>query len=171
MWDNGGKRKEVDLVRLITAGDLMNPEVLTVREDMSVRALASFLVDNEITGAPVEDLSGKLVGVVSLVDIASVASDSGGVASDQSNPDFFVRGWEDKIDLEEMIDFRVDNENLKVEEIMTPTIYSVSEDTTVSDVATMMLKGHLHRLLVTRDEKPVGIVSTSDLLGLLIEGK
>jgi CBS domain-containing protein len=34
-----------------------------------------------------------------------------------------------------------------------------------------MLKGHLHRLLVTRDEKPVGIVSTSDLLGLLIEGK
>lgn len=158
-------------MRLITAGDLMNPEVLTVREDMSVRALASFLVDNEITGAPVEDLSGKLVGVVSLVDIASVASDSGGVASDQSNPDFFVRGWEDKIDLEEMIEFRVDNENLKVEEIMTPTIYSVSEDTTVSDVATMMLKGHLHRLLVTRDEKPVGIVSTSDLLGLLIEGK
>jgi len=149
----------------------MNPEVLTVREDMSVRALASFLVDNEITGAPVEDVSGKLVGVVSLVDIASVASDSGGVASDQSNPDFFVRGWEDKIDFEEMIEFRVDNENLKVGEIMTPTIYSVSEDTTVSDVATTMLKGHLHRLLVTRDEKPVGIVSTSDLLGLLIEGK
>jgi len=142
----------------------MNPEVLTVREDMSVRALASFLVDNEITGAPVEDVSGKLVGVVSLVDIASVASDSGGVASDQSNPDFFVRGWEDKIDFEEMIEFRVDNENLKVGEIMTPTIYSVSEDTTVSDVATTMLNGHLHRLLVTRDEKPVGIVSTSDLL-------
>ena len=149
----------------------MNPEVLTVREDMSVRALASFLVDNEITGAPVENAAGKLVGVVSLVDIASVASDSGGVASDQSNPDFFVRGWEDKIDLEEMIEFRVDNENLKVEEIMTPTIYSVSEDSSVSDVATMMLKGHLHRLLVTRDEKPVGIVSTSDLLGVLVEGK
>jgi len=34
-----------------------------------------------------------------------------------------------------------------------------------------MLKGHLHRLLVTRDEKPVGIVSTSDLLGVLVEGK
>ena len=158
-------------MRPITAGDLMNPEVLTVREDLSVRALARFLVDNEITGAPVEDVSGKLVGVVSLVDIASVASDSGNVETDQSNPDFFVRGWEDKIDMEEMIDVRVDNENLKVGEIMTPTVYSVSEDTTVSDVATMMLKGHLHRLLVTRDEKPIGIVSTSDLLGLLIEGK
>ena len=117
-------------MRPITAGDLMNPEVLTVREDLSVRALARFLVDNEITGAPVEGVSGKLVGVVSLVDIASVASDSGNVESDQSNPDFFVRGWEDKIDLEEMIDFRVDNENLLVGEIMTPTVYSVPEDTT-----------------------------------------
>jgi len=85
----------------------MNPKVLTVREDMSVHALARFLVDNEITGAPVENASGKLVGVVSLVDIASAASDSGNVTSDQSNPDFFVRGWEDKIDLEEMIDFRL----------------------------------------------------------------
>jgi CBS domain-containing protein len=158
-------------MRPITAGDLMNPEVLTVREDMSVHALARFLVDNEITGAPVENASGKLVGVVSLVDIASVASDSGNVASDQSNPDFFVRGWEDKIDLEEMIDFRVDNENLRVGEIMTPTVFSVEEETAVSEVATMMLKGHLHRLLVIRDEKPVGIVSTSDLLGLLIESK
>ena len=158
-------------MRPITAGDLMNPEVLTVREDLSVRALARFLVDNEITGAPVEDISGRLIGVVSLVDIASVASDSGNVETDQSNPDFFVRGWEDKIDLEEMIDFRVDNENLLVGEIMTPTVYSVPEDATVSDVAATMLKGHLHRLLVTRDNKPVGIVSTSDLLGLLIEGK
>ena len=32
-----------------------------------------------------------------------------------------------------------------------------------------MLRGHLHRLLVTREERPVGIVSTSDLLGLMIE--
>jgi CBS domain-containing protein len=158
-------------MRPITAADLMNPEVLTVRENLSVRELARFLVDNEITGAPVEDASGKLVGVVSLVDIASVASDSGDVSSDQSNPDFFVRGWEDAIDLEEMIDFRVDNEDLLVGEIMTPTVYSVAEDATVSEVAEMMLKGHLHRLLVTRDDKPVGIVSTSDLLGLLIEGK
>ncbi len=52
---------------------------------------------------------------------------------------------------------------------MTPAIDSVSEDATVSEVASRMLDSHVHRLLVTRDGKPVGIVTTSDLLGLLID--
>ena len=157
-------------MRPITAGDLMNPEVLTVPENMTVRELARYLTNNEITGAPVESLSGKLIGVVSVVDIATVASDAGNVRTDRSSPDFYVRGWEDKLTPEEIKDFRVDNEDLQVGEIMTPTVYSVGEDATVSEIASMMLRGHLHRLLVTRDERPIGIVSTSDLLGLMIEG-
>ena len=156
-------------MRPITAGDLMNPEVLTVPENMTVRELARYLTDNEITGAPVESLSGKLIGVVSVVDIATVASDTGNVTTDRSSPDFYVRGWEDKLSPEEIKDFRVDNEDLQVGEIMTPTVFSVGEDATVSEIASMMLRGHLHRLLVTRDDRPVGIVSTSDLLGLMVE--
>ena len=156
-------------MRPITAGDLMNPEVLTVDETMTVRELARFLTDNQITGAPVEDAGGKLIGVVSVVDIAGVASDAGNVRTDRSSPDFYVRGWEDKITPEEIRDFRVDNEDLQVGEIMTPTVFSVGEDATVAEIASVMLRGHLHRLLVTRDERPVGIVSTSDLLGLMVE--
>ena len=156
-------------MRPITAADLMNPEVLTVPENMTVRELARYLTDNEISGAPVADTNGKLVGVVSVVDIASVASDTGNVRTDRSSPDFYVRGWEDKLAIEEMRDFRVDNEDLQVGEIMTPTIFSVGEDATVAEVASVMLRGHLHRLLVCRDDHPIGIVSSSDLLGLLVE--
>ena len=156
-------------MRPITAADLMNPEVLTVHETMTVRELARFLTDNQITGAPVENAGGKLIGVVSVVDIAGVASDAGNVRTDRSSPDFYVRGWEDKITPEEIRDFRVDNEDLQVGEIMTPTVFSVGEDATVAEIASVMLRGHLHRLLVTRDERPVGIVSTSDLLGLMVE--
>ena len=156
-------------MRPITAADLMNPEVLTVPQNMTVRELARYLTDNQITGAPVEDQVGRLVGVVSVVDIAAVASDGGNVRTDRSSPDFYVRGWEDKLTAEEMKDFRVDNEDLQVGEIMTPSVFSVGEDATVSQIASTMLRGHLHRVLVTRDERPVGIVSTSDLLGLLVE--
>ena len=148
---------------------MMNPEVLTVPENMTVRELARYLTDNEITGAPVEDVNGKLIGVVSVVDIATVASDSGNVTRERSNPDFYVRGWEDKLTAEEMRDFRVDNEDLQVGEIMTPTVYSVGEDATVAEVASVMLRGHLHRLLVCREDHPIGIVSSSDLLGLLVD--
>jgi CBS domain-containing protein len=156
-------------MRPITAADLMNPEVLTVSENMTVGELARYLTDHEITGAPVENLSGKLTGVVSVVDIAAMASDTGNVRTDRSSPDFYVRGWEDKLTAEEITNFRVDNEDLQVGEIMTPAVFSVGEDATVSEIASMMLRGHLHRLLVTRDERPVGIVSTSDLLGLMVE--
>ena len=51
---------------------------------------------------------------------------------------------------------------------MTSDIRSVTEDATVPEVAQAMLQGHIHRLLVTREGQAVGIVSTSDLLGLLI---
>ena len=134
-------------MRPITAGDLMNPEILTVDADLNVRELASFLVENEISGAPVRDEEGRIVGVVSLFDIAAVTSDgedgSGG-------------GPEEARD------------GLLVADIMTPLVHSVTEDATVSEVAAAMLKGHLHRLLVTRENQAVGIISTSDLLGLLV---
>jgi len=161
-------------MRLITASDLMNPEVLTVRDDMIVPELALFLVENEITGAPVVDGDGKLVGVVSVVDIATVASEGSSIEVDRSNPDYYERGFEDSLSeeaAEDIEDIRaeVDNGQLLVDDIMTPTVYSVSEDATVSEIASMMLKGHLHRVLVTRGEKVVGIISTSDLLGLLVD--
>ena len=156
-------------MRPATAADLMNPEILSVPEDMSIRELARFLVDHEITGAPVEGEDGKLVGVVSVVDIASVASDDGRMRGDRSSPDFYVTGWENKVAIEEIQNFRIENDELKVGEIMTPEVFSVSEDARISEVASTMLRGHLHRLLVTRDDKPVGIVSTSDLLGLLVD--
>jgi CBS domain-containing protein len=131
-------------MRPITAGDLMNPEILTVDADLTVRELASYLVENEISGAPVRDEEGRIVGVVSLFDIAAVTSDG---EDGSGGPD---------------------RDGLFVADIMTPVVHSVTEDATVSEVAAAMLKGHLHRLLVTRENQAVGIISTSDLLGLLI---
>ncbi|MGB6367823.1 MAG: CBS domain-containing protein [Thermoanaerobaculia bacterium] len=122
-------------MRPITAGDLMNPEILTVSEEMSVEEAAAFLTEHEITGAPVENSNGDFVGVISVVDIAA-GSFSG---------------------------------SRLVAELMTPDIQAVPEEATVSEVASLMLDDHLHRVLVIRDEQPVGIVSTSDLLGLLVD--
>jgi CBS domain-containing protein len=153
-------------MRPITSSDLMNPEVLTVRDDMTVRELAAFLIENEISGAPVEDGEGRLVGVVSMVDIVTATSGEGRAAAD--GPGFFGRDWDDSLDEEDVEDLPLDQDGLRVADIMNPRIYSVTEDATVSEIASLMLKGHLHRLLVTRDDRAVGIVTTSDLLGLLV---
>ena len=147
-------------MRPITAADVMNPNVLTVQADMTVEELASFLVENEISGAPVEDNAGRLVGVVSVTDLAQT------VASDRPGPDFFVREWGSTPNREELR-FEEGTE-LRVRDIMTSAIYSVTEDTLVSEVAETLIGSHIHRLLVTNGERVVGIVTTSDLLGLLV---
>ena len=156
-------------MRQLVARDVMNSEVLTVRDDMSVEEVAAQLADNEISGAPVEDRDGRLVGVVSVTDIALAATGGGKLASDRSNPAFYVRGWEDRMEAEELAGLRLEGEGLLVREIMTPAVYSVPEDLPVSRVAETMIDSHIHRLLVTRGTQVVGIITTSDLLGLLVD--
>ncbi|HBL30225.1 MAG TPA: hypothetical protein DD490_25615 [Acidobacteria bacterium] len=163
-------------MRPITAADLMNPRVLTVREDLTIRELANVLTENEISGAPVEDRSGKLVGVVSLTDVVEALAeddeedDDGIEGGETDRGAFFVSEWrDDTMSREEIEELGLDDAELTVAEIMTPEVFTVREDTPVSEIALAMIQNHVHRLLVTRDDRVVGILSTSDLLGLLVE--
>jgi CBS domain-containing protein len=157
-------------MRLITASDLMNPGVLTVPQDMRVPELANFLTANDISGAPVVDGSGKLVGVVSLNDIAEVLAEDDGEDGDRSTG-FFASEWDEGLSPEEIDELPEDATALTVVEIMTPDVFTVGEETPVSEIAEAMISNHVHRLLVTREDRVVGIISTSDLLGLLVEEK
>jgi CBS domain-containing protein len=156
-------------MRPISASDLMNPRVLTVQQGMTVPELAHFLVANDISGAPVEDGSGKLVGVVSLNDIAEVLADE--EEDGERAGDFFSSEWDEGLSPEEIDELPADATELTVADIMTPDVFTVGEETPVSEIAEAMIANHIHRLLVTREDRVVGIISTSDLLGLLVEEK
>lgn len=153
----------------LKAKDVMNRKVLAARDDMTLEELASFLVENEISGAPVEDRAGKLVGVVSVTDISSTLSQGTKIERDRSNPDYFVHGWEWSLSGEELSRFNVHDGSALVRDIMTSTILSVDEESTISLVAQRMMEHHVHRLIVTRHARMTGIVTSSDLLGLLVE--
>lgn len=156
-------------MRKLCAADLMNSEVLTVSQGMPVTELAEYLTSNEISGAPVVDDDGKLVGVVSLVDVVASASSDEDVVSERGNPEFYLRELSGSYTGDEIRRLHVQAGSMVVAEIMTPSIYAVEEDATVSEVASLMLRAHLHRVLVTRSGELVGIITSSDLLGLLVE--
>lgn len=159
-------------MREMVARDVMNPDVLTVRDDMSVTDLAEFLTENEISGAPVEDADGRLIGVVSLTDVAAAVTGQRDIALlSHGEPDFYLRNWEEKFNAEDLAGLRVGESEATVGEIMTPSIFAVEDETPVSTVAERMIHSHVHRLLVTREHKVVGIITTSDLLGLLVEAR
>jgi CBS domain-containing protein len=152
-------------MRKVSAGDVMNTQVLTVRPDMTARELAGFLVENQISGAPVLDAHGKLVGVVSLTDIAESDAERTGAADAETAP----HGWEGRVSAEEMRGLHVEGDGPLVADIMTPTVYAVPVDTPVALLARTMVSGRIHRLLVTRNHQVVGIVTSLDLLQLLCD--
>lgn len=155
-------------MKQMIAAEVMSPQVLAVEPDMAVHDLVSFLTDNQISGAPVLDHKGKLVGVVSQTDIAEAELERTDPVDDRSDPAFDLRGWEEEAEPVEMRRLHLRSATgLKVRDIMTPTAYTVPHDTPVKELARTMVTGRIHRLLVTREGHVVGIVTSLDLVKLL----
>jgi len=149
------------------AEDIMNPDVLTVRDDMSVRDLALFLTQHEISGAPVIDGEGRPVGVVSETDVVSV--DRAGRKDLAVSSSYYRRAFENRDQVEAIRGLRVEEENLRVSDIMTPLVISVGREMPVSRIARLMLHDHIHRVIVRDGESIAGIVTTFDMLRLFVD--
>ena len=156
-------------MRELIAKDVMNTELLKVRDDMTVAELAQFLVENEISGVPVEDAEGRLVGVVSLSDVARSLTGRDEAVLTHNYSDYYLQSWEERFNAEDIAGLRIAESDETVGEIMTPSILAVDEEMPIGKVAEKMIDARIHRLLVTRDRKVVGILSTTDLLGLLVD--
>ena len=99
----------------LKAKDVMNTDVLSVRDDMTVQELAGFLTEREILGAPVVDPEGEVVGVVSCTDIVQSTTTEANMLLEKSTPGFYEHGWENKLDPDEMVRLQVEeNESLPV---------------------------------------------------------
>ncbi|MFQ5640262.1 MAG: CBS domain-containing protein [bacterium] len=149
----------------LKAKDIMNSGVITVRDDMSVHNLANFFTDRMISGAPVVDKNGKLIGVVSLSDIVRNDARRTAIVEEQLDASYYLHGWEDKLNDEDVQQLHLEqNDGLTIRDIMTPLIFKVSEETSLAEMADTMIGGRIHRLIVTNNDEVVGIVTTLDML-------
>jgi CBS domain-containing protein len=155
---------------LITAKDVMTRTVLSAQPDWPVEQLADFLVSNSISGAPVTSESGELIGVVSLTDVARASTLSDLDLSEAERHDYYARLL-DEPSPSDRLDYvpAKEHSQIRVQEIMTPIVLDVNEDTPVREVAEKMVDARVHRLFVTREGKVVGIISALDLLKLIVE--
>lgn len=143
--------------RAVKAADIMTRDVLTARPDTSVAEIATMLLANNISGVPVVDDAGHVLGMVSESDLLG------------RPPAGSVRGsWLRLFDatavlLEELAAAR----DLTAREVMTQPALTVLEDTPVAVLATLMTRRRVKRLPVLHQGKLAGIVSRADLLGAL----
>ena len=130
--------------------------------------LAEFLVENGISGAPVITDEGTLIGVVSLTDIVRHDSMPQRDPQPHAVAEYYVMGLEGQFSEEEFASFRFDGtSDVTVRDIMTPTLFNVREDTSLAEVANLMIKGRIHRVFVTRGSVVVGLITALDMLKVI----
>lgn len=118
------------------AKDIMTKNIVTMTPSTSALEAIGLLVDNKISGAPVLDENGKIVGVVTEKDLL-VSLDFIGVKNAK--------------------DFRV-------EEFMTKEVITFDEDASVKEISQELVRKNIKRVPIVKDGKVLGIVSRHDIL-------
>lgn len=121
--------------------DIMTPRVLTVSADARVDHAVWSLSAKGITGAPVCDPEGKVIGVLSRSDL--IDGDTHAVVPGER----------------------------PVAEVMTPEVWSVHPDAPASEAVALMVDRGIHRVMVMEGERAlVGIVTSMDVMKAILAG-
>lgn len=144
---------------MLTARDIMTREVITIRPDASVEDLARLLEERRISGVPVLDDTGAVVGVVTQSDLL------------QRSRDLDLPPALNILDLHLFLEtpshFQRRLEKLlgdKVKDVMTPNPITVAPHTSVQEIARLMSSRGVHTLPVLEGKNLVGIVGKLDLI-------
>jgi CBS domain-containing protein len=126
----------------LTVGQLMTPDPIVVSESSPAETAVRMLEEHEISGLPVVDSDGVLVGVISESDIVRA----------RATQHLWSR-WP----------------GLRVRHLMHAPVLTADEAMTIEEAAETMERAHVHRLVVVAEDQrtPIGIVSTSDLVRAL----
>ncbi|SDG43895.1 CBS domain-containing protein [Paraburkholderia phenazinium] len=139
--------------------DVMTTTVVSVKPEMTVREAAKVLVDHGISGAPVLDADGHLVGILSEGDLIH--------RTELETAERRRSWWLDHLSASrDAVDY-VKSHALTVADAMTQEVISVNETTPLSEVANLMETKRIKRLPVLRDGRVVGIVSRANLVQAL----
>lgn len=151
------------------ARDIMTKSLITVRKSDSLTATVEKLKSHRITGAPVVDDGGKLVGILSLSDLIAPAGEGDAPASARGTP---LAHGEDRTawDLYERANPSAEEHaGQSVADRMSPQVTSVSQEDSLVEVARAMCDGHWHRVpVVDQSGSLKGIISTMDVLAAVV---
>jgi CBS-domain-containing membrane protein len=138
-----GPRLTLDAV---SAVDLMSDNLVSLQATATVQEATALLTDRGISAAPVIDATGRPVGVVTKADVLIHDRERGRSAALPEAGQRFL-------------------DPTRVEQIMTPAVFSVATDTPAAKVVEQMLQLRVHQLFVVDDSGTlVGFIGALDVL-------
>jgi CBS domain-containing protein len=155
-----GALGSVELPGQLTVRDVMTGHILTASPDQRLADVARMMVERDIRAVPVVDESGALVGIVTHRELLR-----------HLLPGFVQRSTTGSFRAPtkaEIARGSADPRDLPVRDVMSRSVLSVSEDQTLSDVATLMNSKDVDRFPVTREGAVVGFLTRADLVRKLV---
>jgi len=138
------------------AHQIMTRSVITVKPDTTIVEAANIMLERHVSGLPVVNDAGKLVGVVSEGDF--IRRSEIGTQRKRGRWLRFILGPG-----QSARDF-VQEHGRKVSEVMTKKPLTITEDTALAEIVDLMERNNVKRLPVVRGDELVGIVSRANLL-------
>jgi CBS domain-containing protein len=149
------------------AKDIMHPNVVTVTDTMDLREAAKIFVEERISGAPVLDELGNLVGVLSQSDLVEYE-----LATEREltvEAPFYRQPYDESLDPSRGFQIEALPADT-VKDVMTPYLITVEEGTPIREVAARMAECGIHRVIVVdADQQIRGIVTSLDVLRWVAE--
>lgn len=146
------------------AKDIMNRQIITVKEEMTVDETARILLENKISGVPVVDEQNQVIGIVSETDLI--------YREKHLHIPSFISILDGVIFLESTKELEHQVRKMaayKVGDVMTKKVITIQEDTELEDIVDIIVEKRINRLpVVDREGKLVGIVTRSDILRHII---
>ena len=144
---------------MLNASDIMTTEVITVKKDTSLKALARILYKNNINGVPVVDDDGLLTGIICESDL---------IRKDKKlHIPTVVAIFDAVFYLERPKKFVEEIQRINattVEDLYTKEIITVDEKTPIDEIATLMTKKKIYTIPVVDGDRLVGIIGKADLI-------
>ncbi|CAN7748522.1 CBS domain-containing protein [Rhizobium sp. LjRoot258] len=135
---------------------IMTPSPVTIVASSSILDAAKLMLDNRVSGLPVVDANGVLVGMITEGDFLRRHE----LGTDRKRS--WLREW--LTSPGKIADEYVRAHGRRVEELMTPQVTVISPKDSISDAVRLMERNDIKRLPVVSDGRLVGIISRSDLL-------
>ncbi|HVK10545.1 MAG TPA: CBS domain-containing protein [Gemmataceae bacterium] len=150
-----------------TAAEVMTRNPVSIAADATVHEAVVFLTERQISAAPVISDSGRPVGVVTEADILRHIREQAEHAepAPDAKRELRLRTGEKLGDDE----FEIDVPDVtRVQDIMNPVVYSVSETIQIDEVVRQLVSRRIHRVFVVDETGSlVGVITTLDLLSRL----
>ena len=140
------------------AKDYMSKKIKSVRPDMNAKKALLLLIQSRTSGLPVIDKTGAVVGVFTEKEVLKAI-----LPSYIKDVGAFIYGEDSKAELKKLCRL----EKCKVEDVMRIEVPTISPETSLTEVSKIMLTKNERRVIVTKGNKAIGVITRSDVVKAL----